>query len=157
MGSDRYRLHKTVGNICEFLRQQCAEYYNDAEKAGLELTVDIPDEPILLEADYRLLSRAFGNLLENAGKYNRTGKNIFVSVAKTAEYTIIEIADDGAPVQPEIRNVLFDAFARGDQARKTDGGTGLGLSIAKAIIEKHNGQIAYEYRAGKNVFSITLF
>ena len=101
-------------------------------------------------ADYNLLSRAFGNLIENAIKYNKTGKNVFVSINKTTEDAridniIIEIADDGSPIDPEIRNTLFEAFSRADSARKTDGGSGLGLSIAKTIFDKHNWEIVYNY------------
>lgn len=150
MGSESYIIEKTPKNICEFMRQLCAGYYDEAQNNGLEISVDIPEEHIMVLADYNLLSRAFGNLIENAIKYNKTGKNVFVSINKTTEDAridniIIEIADDGSPIDPEIRNTLFEAFSRADSARKTDGGSGLGLSIAKTIFDKHNWEIVYNY------------
>lgn len=135
MGSESYTIDKASKNICEFMRQLCAGYYEEAQNASLEISVDIPEDQIMVSADYKLLSRAFGNLIENAIKYNKTGKNIFVSINKlvvdaTTDQIIIEIIDDGTPIDPETRNTLFEAFSRADSARKTDGGTGLGLSIA---------------------------
>lgn len=151
MGSESYTIDKTSENICEFMRQLCAGYYDEAQNNGLEISVDIPEEHIMVLADYNLLSRAFGNLIENAIKYNKTGKNIFVSINKTTEDAridniIIEIADDGSPIEPEVRNTLFEAFSQADSARKTDGGSGLGLSIAKTIFDKHNWEIVYNYK-----------
>ena len=68
----------------------------------------------------------------------------------------MSISDDGIPIDKNIKYSMFDEFSRGDAARKTDGGTGLGLSIAKAIIERHNGTISYDYKKGENIFFICL-
>lgn len=123
MGSKSYTIDKALENMCEFMRQLCAGYYDEAQNNGLEISVDIPEEHIMVLADYNLLSRAFGNLIENA--------------------------DDGTPIEPEIRNTLFEAFSRADLARKTDGGTGLGLSIAKTIFDKHNWELTYDLGVGQ--------
>jgi len=157
MRSDEYYLQKSCEDICEFLRRQCAEHYQDAFEKGLGMDIDIPETEIFYEADYTLFARAVSNLLDNAVKYNHTGEKIEVRLKKTGRLILISIADDGVPIAEAVRGRLFDDFTRGDSARRSDGGTGVGLSIAKAIVEKHDGKIGYEYRDGDNIFSIELY
>jgi len=156
MRSGDYQLQKKQEDICEFLRKQCAEYYYDALEKGLQMTVDIPETEISCAADYTLLTRVVGNLLSNAVKYNQTGKSIEVKIKKIQDRIKIWVSDDGEPIADEIRLTLFDDFIRGDRARKSDGGTGLGLSITKAVVEKHGGDIYYEYANEMNHFIIVL-
>lgn len=156
MKSDGYQLQKQRADICEFLRIQCVEYFQDAQERGLEMDINIPETEIYYEADYPLLARMIGNLLSNAVKYNQTGKQIAVTLEKDRERILIKVADDGVAIDEEVRGRLFDDFVRADMARKSDGGTGLGLSIAKTIVEKHGGKISYEYQRGENCFMVEM-
>jgi len=156
MRSGDYQLQKNREDICEFLRRQCAEYYQDAQEKGLEMIIDIPEKEIYYEADYDLLTRVIENLLTNAIKYNCTGKKLEVRMEKKEGRIMISVVDDGMAIAEEIRDRLFDDFTRGDSARKSDGGTGLGLSIAGAIVEKHGGNIRYECCNNENHFIIVL-
>lgn len=156
MKSAGYSLHKTQADICEFLRVQCAEYYQPAQEVNLAMNIDIPETKLLYTADYDLLARAIGNLLSNAIKYNRTGHQLAVALQQTAHHVFITVSDDGSPIASNLRDTLFDDFSRGDTARKSDGGTGLGLSITKTIIEKHNGTVSYQCENSQNIFCITL-
>ncbi|MGL4738522.1 MAG: ATP-binding protein [Cellulosilyticaceae bacterium] len=151
-----YQLQKVRGDAGELLRQICVEYYDEVESAGLVLEPDIPEEAYWIQMDEHLIGRVLGNLMTNAIKYNRTGSQVSVSIHHVAESLEICVLDDGACIQEEMRVQLFEAFSRGDRARKTDGGTGLGLAIAKAIVEKHDGRITYEVREQMNCFKIDL-
>ncbi len=68
----------------------------------------------------------------------------------------MRILDDGMPIETEVRENMFHAFVRGESARSTKGGTGLGLAIAKAVMEKHGGNIRYRHEDGKNVFEVEM-
>ena len=51
-------------------------------------------------------------------------------------------ADDGPGIAPDVRDRLFERFARGDSSReRRTGSTGLGMSIALAIVQSHGGSI----------------
>lgn len=143
-------------DLCEFLRQLCAEYYDEITEAGYGFDVSIPDAPIPVSLDMDLFARVVGNLLSNAQRYNRAGKEISVALRSECGKALLTVSDDGQEIDEAFAGQMFQAFSRGDQARKTDGGTGLGLAISRIIVEKHGGSIGYCRRDGKNVFAVEL-
>lgn len=150
-----YTLNLERANICEYLRRLCAEYYNEVSEAGFEFVVDIPEKEISGEIDTNLFSRVVGNLLTNAIKYNDTGSMISVTLTEN-DKLVLEISDDGQPIDSMLAAEMFSAFSRGDKARRTNGGTGLGLAISKMIVEKHGGEIGYFRDGNENVFRVEL-
>ena len=157
MNDTEYHPHLARIDVCEFMRQLTSEYYSDIEMAHLDPVIEIPDEPMYVNADEGLLRRAVGNLLSNAVKYNRTGHQIKVEVRPNYMRRVeLRVCDDGDEIAPETAGVMFDAFSRDDEARMTTGGTGLGLAIAREITERHDGTISYTYEDGWNVMEIEL-
>jgi len=156
MDTPDYRLNLEPVRLCEYLRQLCAEYYDEITKAGFEFVIDIPEHEIMAEIDSELFSRVVGNLLSNAKKYNKTGSTISVKLAERNRKIILLVCDNGSKIEKEFAGQMFQAFSRGDRARKTDGGTGLGLAISKIIVEKHGGKLEYRRKDSENVFEVTL-
>lgn len=154
MDDPNYALSLARVNMCEYLRRLCAEFYDEVS-VKFDFTVDIPADGIYAEIDAGLFSRVVGNLLSNAVKYNDSGKTVAVRLY-AAERVTIEVADDGSPIDCAFAKDMFNAFSRGDKARRTGGGTGLGLAISKLIVEKHGGEIGYFRENGKNVFRVEL-
>lgn len=143
-------------DMCEYLRQLCTEYYDEITKTGLELEVEIPEEKLERMLDTNLFARVVGNLLTNAGKYNQTGEKVGVRLFQEKEHMVLEVRDDGEAIDKTFAEQMFQAFSRGDSARKTDGGTGLGLAISRIIVEKHGGTIEYCRENKENVFMVRL-
>lgn len=149
-----YQIQMEKTDIGELLRKICAEYYAEITDAGFEFGINIPDEPSIGMVDSRLFTRVISNLLLNAKKYNQSGKQIALSLTMTGDRWQIDVSDDGKEIEKKLVDTLFDAFARGDKARKSDGGTGLGLAISRAIMEKHGGSISYLRVDNKNCFRV---
>lgn len=143
-------------DICEFLRQLCAEYHEEITREGFDFAIDIPEAPFSVPVDRGLISRAIENLLTNALRYNRTGQRISVSLRGGAQRVLLAVSDDGEEIPADLAGQMFHAFFRGDASRQTSGGTGLGLAISRTIIEKHGGSIRYSRRNGENVFEVEL-
>ena len=157
MESAEYQLDLQTLDLSELTRQICAEYYEEITDAGFSFSIEIPDEPVWIPGDERLLARVVTNLLTNAKKYNRTGNAIGLSITQTdGKKAVLRVTDDGQAIPQEIRDTMFCAFVRGESARSSTGGTGLGLAIAHAIMEKHRGSIAYDRKESINVFSVTV-
>ena len=154
--SDEYKLDLEETDICEVVRRICVEFYEDITSTGKDMDIDIPDEPIMCMLDKKLFGRVINNLLGNANKYNHTGKEVGIKLYKDSDNVVIEVTDDGEAIDEEFVPRMFEAFARGDKTRKTDGGTGLGLGISRKIVEKHKGTLKYIWAENRNCFCIRL-
>lgn len=128
-------------NIAEELRFIVLEFYEEIESLNIEPIINIPEEPIFLNLDLKLIKRGISNIIENSIKYNINATYIKIELIETINNVEICISDDGIGIPKSINKTLFDEFVRGDESRGTDGGTGLGLAISKRIIEKHGGEI----------------
>ena len=114
----------------------------DALKGAL--VSQIPDEPVIVDADAGMMHQVFTNLLKNAGeaveeqaKNPPQGWQPQVLVQLRAEYNAVTIRiTDNGPGLPEDRTRLFEPYVT-----MKPGGTGLGLPIVKKIVEEHGGSL----------------
>jgi len=120
-----------------------------------------PNDSVLADPD--AMTQVFGNLIENAMKYGKSGGRIRVSARKLeteTEFPQIEfvVQDFGAGIAYEHLTRIFERFYRVDKARSRDsGGTGLGLAIVKHIVQAHGGRIWAESELGAGAaFHFTL-
>lgn len=125
-----------------------------------------PHDIVLADPD--AMTQVFGNLIENAMKYGKSGGRIRVSARKLTheadspeiEFPQIEfvVQDFGAGIAYEHLHRIFERFYRVDKARSRDsGGTGLGLAIVKHIVQAHGGRIWAESELGQGAaFHFTL-
>jgi two-component system OmpR family sensor kinase/two-component system sensor histidine kinase RstB len=80
------------------------------------------------------------NLLTNAVKYGHG--EILISLQKSGDNCEIIVEDNGEGVDDEFKEIIFDAFSRGDKSRGKDtGGFGLGLAIVGKVMDWHQGKI----------------
>ena len=135
--SEGFKLNKTKLDICEIVRESAALMYQDIEDAGMMLDVDIPEEPIYVQADKVQFERVVTNLITNAIRHNKPGTEIGVYMQTADDDTKIMVADTGEMIPEEKVETIFNPFVMGDESRKSGGGTGLGLSIAKKVVELH--------------------
>jgi two-component system phosphate regulon sensor histidine kinase PhoR len=113
--------------------------------SGVKLeSAGAPDALVLADSD--AMNQVFGNLIENALKYGKSGRRIRVGarlletdVAAEVEFTV---QDFGPGIASEHLDRIFERFYRVDKARSREsGGTGLGLAIVKHIVLAHGGRI----------------
>ena len=99
-----------------------------------------PDMVIAMQGDQRLLVRAIGNVLRNAGKYARARIELRAQVDGGQLEIIID--DDGPGIPEDEREQIFEPFYRLDRSRdRATGGFGLGLAIARKALTLHGGTI----------------
>lgn len=103
---------------------------------------DFLPEPPLVIGDEARLRQVIVNLLANARVHTPAGSHVTTTLAREGDTLIVRIHDDGPGIAPEVRDRLFERFARGDSSReRRTGSTGLGMSIALAIVQSHGGSI----------------
>lgn len=158
LDSDNFALKKEEINLAELLRENAALLYSDVEEKGMELVVDIPEEPCMVTADSLQLSRVITNLINNSIRHNEPGTEITLELNDVFYNREIIISDNGEPIEEDIVEHIFEPFAVGDKSRRTKGGSGLGLSIAKRIIDMHGWKIdLYQNKRGyKKAFIINI-
>jgi signal transduction histidine kinase len=94
-----------------------------------------------LSADAEALREALDALLENAVKHTGSSAEIELRARPNGREVVIEVADAGEGIPPEMLERIFDRFARADSARSRDrGGAGLGLAIVETIVKAHGGR-----------------
>lgn len=122
-------------------------------RRDLELQLELPEEPVVIQGDAGQLERLVINLATNAVKFTLDGGRVTLRLRAPMNGAgpVIEVEDTGIGIPPSDQEMLFNRFFRATQAREAAvPGSGLGLSIAKAITEAHGGQISAtsEYGAG---------
>lgn len=130
-------------------------YASAAEQAGVQFQLNLPGETIRVWGDKNQLTRAVGNLLDNAVKFTSAGGYVNLSLSRDGKFASIEVEDDGIGIPLDEQAHLFSRFHRGKNTQRFPG-SGLGLAIAKAIVNSHHGEIGLRQDAKRKVFFISL-
>lgn len=141
----------------EYVNQNVKSFDAWANSKGIKLKIELPPEPVELEADQDRMSQVLTNLVGNAFKFTPNGGEIaveakLVPLSQSDSTPSIEIGvkDTGPGIPPKEQEKIFEKFGQGS-ARPVDkiSGTGLGLTISKEIVELHHGRIGVESDEGK--------
>jgi PAS domain S-box-containing protein len=112
------------------------------EAGGHRLSIELPQEPVMLCGDALRLAQVIANLLNNAAKYTPRAGRIAVSARSEPGWVSVAVRDDGIGIEPESLPRLFEMFGRVDSARqRAPGGLGIGLALARQLVELHGGRI----------------
>ena len=139
MDEEGQQMNITEVSLGVLVADTVSEFEPLAKDRGKALTASI-DKEITCFGDEALLHRLVGILMDNAIKYCDQGGEISVNLHR-GRRIILTVENTYTAVGELELNRLFDRFYRADKARKFTGGYGVGLSMAKAIIEKHKGEI----------------
>ncbi len=139
-------LGDSVRSVVSFLKGK--------QSAEVEVTVAVPDEPLLIRGDRDQINQVITNLLNNAYDALTAPGRIDVGLTADAYWVHLSVTDNGGGIPPDARAHLFEPFF----TTKPEGkGTGLGLAICIGIVESHGGTIDVESEVGKgSKFSVHL-
>lgn len=111
----------------------------------------------MIEGNSVLLSRAVGNLLDNAIKYTPPGGKVQVRLNQNGSQALVSVVDNGPGIRAKDLPRVFEKFYRARAELDEVPGTGLGLSIVKTIVEQHGGQVWAESEVNSgSIFTIAL-
>lgn len=149
------------GDLAELVRQQALRLRlgNEdpeslpGENAGLPphvaLEVDVPPGEAPAYLDRQMFGRVLSNLVRNAvdavvggegtARRGQSSGRIGLRLARSGDYWLLDVDDDGPGIEPERRSAVFDPYV----TSKPDG-TGLGLAIVKKIVVEHGGVASAE-------------
>ncbi|MDQ1848381.1 PAS domain S-box protein [Gemmobacter fulvus] len=147
--------HFTEVALDEVIAETLGFLAADAREHRVALRSDVRAAPLVL-ADRILLEQVLINLIRNGmeamGEGRRSGDSLLLTLREDDGRAVIEVADQGAGIDPSVDGRLFDAFT----STKAHG-MGMGLNICRSIIELHRGQLTHRPQpGGGTVFSVVL-
>ena len=142
---------KTISNTTQAFRQ-----YVKAE--GFDIRYEADDDLPIVVLDEDAISQALINLMDNAVKFSRSEKVVWVSLRRHGSEIVLSVRDRGVGIAPGELKLIFSQFYRADGGRAVSGkGAGIGLSIVKHIAEAHGGRVEAQSTPGEgSVFTIVL-
>lgn len=131
------------------LRDLTREAATDQVLGERTLSLNLPDQPVIVRCDRANLLEAIYNLVTNAIKYTPGSGKIAVCMGLSDARAWLEIEDTGYGIPDEMQERLFQAFYRAT-TEMTDhvDGTGLGLYLVKRIVDEHGGKIRFHSQLG---------
>lgn len=133
------------------LRGVIQKFAPQAQKAGVSLQLNIPEQLPALTGDGDRLAQVFTNLVDNALKFTPANGQVTLSAQNRGAEMEISITDTGSGVPPEALPHLFDRFYQVDRSRAggEKHGAGLGLAIVQEIVQAHGGRISVRSEVGR--------
>jgi PAS domain S-box-containing protein len=112
------------------------------ESASHRLTVLLPDEPLVIDADPVRMTQVLSNLLNNAAKYTQEGGSITLTTLRDGDEVVLAVRDNGLGIPANMLPRVFEMFAQVDRTlKRAQGGLGIGLALARSLVEMHGGSI----------------
>ncbi|HEY9038841.1 MAG TPA: PAS domain-containing sensor histidine kinase [Roseovarius sp.] len=133
------------------------------EHAVREIELAHPQTTIITEYDFcdpircdsGRISQLISNLLANAVVHGEKGAPVTVSAQDRDGSFYLWVTNLGEPIPPEVREMLFEPFARGN-VRQSQQGLGLGLFIAREIARAHGGDLTMKSDPDGTVFTFNM-
>ncbi|MGH8227020.1 MAG: hybrid sensor histidine kinase/response regulator [Steroidobacteraceae bacterium] len=129
------------------------------ESKQQHVLIDLPREPLLIDADTTRIAQVFANLLNNSAKYSDAWTQIEIRGTRDGSHAVITVDDQGAGIEPERLERIFDLYTRTDRpAALPHDGLGVGLTLVKRLVELHGGTVsAHSEGSGRgSSFSVRL-
>ena len=134
-------------DLLPLLEQALADNQGFAAQHNVTLVLQAPRQPLQVNVDSDRLLQVMANLLSNAIKFSPAEGKVRVLLSRHAGRVRVEVGDDGPGIPDEFRQRIFQKFSQADSSdTRQKGGTGLGLNIAKAMLERMEGNIAFDSR-----------
>jgi PAS domain S-box-containing protein len=134
-------LRKEVTELASVLRNAIDTSLPLIERGKHKLVVEIPDDPLSVDADPVRLAQVFANLLNNAAKYTPEGGQIDIKVSVDGGNAVICVKDNGEGIPRQMLGRVFNMFTQVNTGMRAQGGLGIGLTLARTLVHLHGGTI----------------
>ena len=143
-------------NISKIVEKISLTFEGIAFENNLNIESDI-EKNIMFKCSKDEIEKLISILLDNAIKHSYKESVIHINLFKEKNSIIIEVKNNGDPINPGDEEKIFERFYRADKSRNRDANRyGLGLAIAKNIVTNHNGFIKASSSDGITTFKINL-
>lgn len=160
------KLQTQEGNIGEFIQLQVENFQGFAQKRAINLSIHLPETPIVGWYDPEKMQKILYNLVSNALHHTPDGGEVSLRLAPTGDtgknpsekWMQIYIEDNGSGIEPAQLSVIFQRYTRGKTATNRNAtGLGIGLSLVAELVKLMGGEIEVSSEVGEGTtFSLAL-
>ncbi len=99
------------------------------------------------------LNQVWTNLIDNAADSMKEKGKLSIRVVRENDYVLVEIADNGPGIPPEVQSRIFEPFFT---TKGVGDGTGLGLDVVHRIVKKMRGLVTVTSVPGDTRFQVRI-
>lgn len=145
-----------VADMADVVTRGLDVYRYQLESEGMKLSVDIDDNLPTVSVDENAIILVLLNLVDNALKYAKDGKEIAVSLTSNGDRVVLAVRDQGPGIEADEVDRVFERFYRAKRVRgQPIRGSGIGLALVKRIAEDHGGGVKLDTTPGQgSTFSV---
>jgi two-component system, sensor histidine kinase and response regulator len=136
---DKYLPEKLPVSINNLINESIFEFKKVEKNQNTEITLNLPQEQLLVKVDSELIKKCFQMIIENANKFAGNNPTLNISLVSENNLALIKLCDDGPGFSDSALSGLFELFSSGDILHSE--GSGLGLATSKLILDAHEGVI----------------
>lgn len=152
-------VERTRVDLVTVLRETVGQFASEGMEEKVALVLDVPESPLPVETDARMLKQVLINLISNALKFTERGSvTVRAVIGPEGTPERIDVVDTGIGIPPDRHNAVFEAFQQAeDGTTRKYGGTGLGLAISRSLCGMMGYRLEVQSQPGKgSTFSILL-
>jgi CheY-like chemotaxis protein/nitrogen-specific signal transduction histidine kinase len=140
--SGKLRIDREPVNLSGVVESAAETVLADAQSRAVELSVELPARPVVVQGAPLRLRQIVWNLLSNAVKFTPKGGRVKARAWAEGDEAFVEVTDTGIGIAPEFLPHVFDRFRQADgSTTRQYGGLGLGLAIVRVLAELHGGWV----------------
>ena len=147
----RFKLEKSALALRDIVKECLTPFRTILDTKQLELRLNMPELPVLVNADRDALALVISNLLSNAVKYTPKGGRLTVNISprKESGMVVFSVEDTGVGISLEDMKQLAAEFYRTETGKSAAAGFGLGLNITKELLGLHGSRLEVFSEKGK--------
>ncbi|HEV2966852.1 MAG TPA: MASE1 domain-containing protein [Candidatus Dormibacteraeota bacterium] len=151
-------LGREVIDLRKVVNEAVERAHPRAELLRAEVVVNVPNDPVPVEADEDHLGRVIDDLINNAFTYTIRTPRLVIGLSTRSRKAIVEVEDNGVGIKAADRERVFDRLYRVVDPQVVVPGIGLGLYICRQLAQSYGGSLAVETsKPGKgSVFALAL-
>ncbi len=139
---NKVELRKQQVELASIIHQAVETCQPLLHSGGHEVVLNLPAEPVHLNADPVRLTQVFSNLLNNACKFTKQKGRIELTAVRDGDGVLVKVRDNGIGIAPEMLSKVFEMFTQISQSLEREhSGLGIGLAIVQRLVEMHGGTV----------------
>ena len=155
--TDCYDLQLIEFDLADLIRERLEAEAYALEIKGLVMKISLPDEPLLVTADYELMQRVISALIDSVIKFTVRNDELHICAQREQERIVMCFKDTGRPID---RGFERDIMTRAPQWERRQSGArtsvGLSLPFVYEAAKAHQGDFTVQSEGKYTIFTITL-